>query len=510
MKVLALTQRSVTLELDNPNAYFSNEEFTVLLNGVPQFKENRNVFSLFSLEPETTYVVSAGEEQLSFTTASESCFMNVKAFHAAGDGICDDTPAFRAAIACLPPNGTLYVPEGTYRICPLFLKSDMLLYLERGAVLIGDTNRENYPVLPGLADDGHGGQQNFGTWQGEEVPCYASLLTGIHCKNLAIVGQGSVNCSGSEGDWYQNYRVMRRAWRPRGMFFNRCQNVLLQGIHVYNTPSWNIHPYFCDRIRLLDLRLENDPQMPTTDGIDPDTCTDVQIIGVYISVGDDCIAIKSGTIEQAKKYRKSCKGIVIRNCLMCQGHGGVVLGSELSGGIEDIHVSRCIFRGTDRGLRIKTRRGRGHYGITGGITFSQIRMEDVKVPFVVNMYYNMGDNTGHTEYVWTTEKLPVDELTPFIGSFLFEDMVCTGVGYAAGVFYGLPEAPIERVALKNVSFSYDPDCLPGYPAMKEKNEKLKNSGLIFQFAKEVLLENVTFSGCATENVSLEGVDLYRD
>lgn len=510
MKLLAVTQRSVTLELDNLNPYYSDREFTVYLNGVAQFKERRNVFSLFSLEPETTYVVSAGEEQLEFTTGSESCFMNVKDFHASGDGIRDDTPAFRAAIACLPENGTLYVPEGTYRICPIFLKSNMLLYLERGAVLLGDTNRENYPVLPGLLGTGHGQQLNFGTWQGEEVSCFASLLTGIHCTNLAIVGQGSVNCNAAEGDWYHNYRVMRTAWRPRGMFFNRCEDVLLQGIRVFNTPSWNIHPYFCNRVRLLDLCLENDPDMPTTDGIDPDTCADVQIIGVYISVGDDCIAIKSGTIEQAKKYRKSCKGIVIRNCLMCQGHGGVVLGSELSGGIEDIHVSRCIFRGTDRGLRIKTRRGRGHYGITGGITFSQIQMEGVKVPFVVNMYYNMGDTTGHTEYVWTTEKLPVDDRTPFIGSFLFEDMVCTGVGYAAGVFYGLPEAPIERIVLKNVQFAFDPDCAAGFPAMKEHNEKLKNKGLIFQFVKEVQVENIKFSGCSGDPISLEGVEKYID
>lgn len=504
MKILAITARSVTLELENSSPYFSPEAYTVAINGEPHGQENRNVFSLFSLKPNTNYRVSAGEEEVSFTTLDESFFMDVRSFRALGDGCHDDTQAFIAAIACLPEGGTLYVPQGTYFVKPLFLKSNMTLYLEKGAVLLGNPDRDNYPVLSGILS--HGDRElNLGTWQGEEVDCFASLITAVNCRNVAVIGEGSIDCNARAGDWYTNYREKRIAWRPRGVFFNRCTDVLLQGIRVHNTPSWNIHPYFCQGVKLLDLTLENAPSMPTTDGIDPDTCTDVEIIGVNISVGDDCIAIKSGTIEQAKKYRKPCKGIVIRNCLMGQGHGGVVLGSELSGGIEDICVSRCIFRGTDRGLRIKTRRGRGRYGMTGGISFSDIQMEDVKVPFVVNMYYNMGDNTGHTEYVWTTEKLPVDELTPLIGSFRFENMVCTGVGYCAGAFYGLPEAPIESITLKNVSFSFDPSCEPGYPDMKEKNEKLKNQGLYFQFVEKVVLENVTLDGCQGEETVYEGI-----
>ena len=280
------------------------------------------------------------------------------------------------------------------------------------------------------------------------------------------------------------------------------------GVTVKDTPSWNVHPYFCRDVKLYDLRLFNPSGMPTTDGIDPDTCDGVEIAGVQISVGDDCIAIKSGTIEQAKKYRTSCKNITIRNCYMRDGHGGVVLGSEMSGGIENISVSQCLFEGTDRGLRIKTRRGRGRIGITDNIEFRDIVMKGVKVPFVVNMYYNMGDNTGHTEYVYTTKKLPVDELTPYIGKFTFRNMVCTGVEYCAGAFYGLPEAPIGGVAFENVSFSFNPNAEAGFPDMKEINKKVKNEGLYFQFVDKVVLKNVTIQNPCGQPVVLEGVGEY--
>ncbi len=504
MKILSLTSRSICLERQGSSPYFSQEEFDIYLNGELLRRENRNVFSVFDLAPGREYTINAGDETVVFYTGQESFCLNVRHFRALGDGVHDDTAAFQAAIACCPAGGTVYVPAGKYFLKPLFLKSEMTLYLAQGAVLLGHPDRQVYPILPGILRSGDE-EMNLGTWQGEEVSCFASLLTAVNCHDVAVIGQGSIDCGGRDGDWYQDHRTMRIAWRPRGVFFNRCKNVLLQGVTVGNTPSWNIHPYFCEDVKLLDLKLYNDAHMPTTDGIDPDTCENVQIIGVDISVGDDCIAIKSGTIEQAKKYRKPCRNVTIRNCRMCAGHGGVVLGSELSGGIENVTVERCLFVGTDRGLRIKTRRGRGRYGLTGNITFRDIRMEGVKVPFVVNMYYNMGDNTGHTEYVWTTQKLPVDERTPLIGAFRFENMVCTHVGYCAGAFYGLPEAPIEAISFKNVSFSYDPESEAGFPDMKEINEKVKNQGLYFQFVEKVALEDVAIHGCIGDKVICEGV-----
>ena len=205
MKVLTVTTRSVTLELDNNSAYFAPEPYPVTVNGVPEREECRNVFSLFSLCPGTRYTVTAGEETAVFETKEESFLLNVRDFRALGDGVHDDTPAFAAAIACLPENGTLYVPEGTYLLKPVFLKSNMTLYLEKDAVLLGTPDREEYPVLPGIVTSGER-ELNFGTWQGEEATCFASLLTAVNCRNVSVIGEGTIDCNAKAGDWYENHR----------------------------------------------------------------------------------------------------------------------------------------------------------------------------------------------------------------------------------------------------------------------------------------------------------------
>ncbi len=505
MKILALTYKSITFELEKSSSlYECDNEFDIYLNGAFVRKERKNVFSLFGLKADCKYSVNAAGESARFKLPPIYAEVNVVSFGAKGDGITDDTPAFTAAINCLPKNSALYVPAGIYFLKPLFLKSGTTVYLEKGAILLANPNREEYPVLPALVKYGDR-ELNIGTWQGEEADCFASLITAYNLHNIKIIGEGIIDCNAPSGDWYVNHRVKRGAWRPRGMFFNRCKNVLVQGVTVKNTPSWNIHPYFCKNVSLLDLYLENPPSMPTTDGIDADCCNGVNIAGVKISVGDDCIAIKSGTLDFAKKYNTPCRNIIIRNCCMLSGHGGVVFGSELSGGIKNVNVAKSVFFGTDRGFRIKTRRGRGRIGTVGGVNFSDIKMQNVKVPFVINMYYNMGDENGHTEYVWTTEKLPVDERTPRLGSFTFKNMECSGTGYCAGAFYGLPESPIESVAFNNVKFSYDKDCSAGEPDMREKNSALKNAGLDFHFVKKVLLKKVCFEGQNGEKILLDNV-----
>lgn len=500
MKILSVTPYSATFEIDSATPFYSDDKFEIVLNDKVIREETRNVFSLFSLEPNTEYKLSVRNQTLNFKTSCYSKKFSVKSFNASGDGVTDDTAAFASAIACLPDGGVLYIPKGLYLLKPIFLKSNITLYLEKGAVLKGSRERIDYSVLPGLVDD-----VNLGTWQGEEDDCFASLITAINCHDIVIAGEGCIDCRATEGDWYKNHRIRRIAWRPRGIFMNRCKNVLIQGVTVKNTPSWNIHPYFCENVKLYDLYLENIPTMPTTDGIDPDCCDGVEIIGVKISVGDDCIALKAGTIQLAKKYKTPCKNVVVRNCLMCQGHGGVVLGSEISGGIQNVSVTKCLFDGTDRGFRIKTRRGRGAIGKCGNITFSGIVMKNVKVPFVINMYYNMGDNDGHTEYVWTTDKLPFDDRTPVIGSFVFDNIVCTDVEYCAGAFYGLPESPIESLKFKDVSFRFKNDAGCGYPDMREKNVAVTKQGLDFHFVKNVELNGVIIEGQDGQSVLIEEV-----
>lgn len=505
MKILTITAKSATFELDgNLSPYFSGNNFLTELNGKLVRQENRNVFSVFGLSPDTDYKFKACGETVKFRTNPVSAEISVDKFGAKGDGIHDDTGAFTAAMNCLPINSVLVVPEGVYLLKPVFLKSGITVYLEKGAKILASAARGDYSILPGVID-GNGYRINAGTWQGEEDDCFASVFTAYGQNNIAIIGEGEIDCCAPQGDWYLNHRVKRGAWRPRGLFFNRCDGVLVQGITVKNTPSWCIHPYFCTNVKLYDMNIENPADIPTTDGVDPDCCDTVEIVGLKISVGDDCIAIKSGTLESAKRYKTPCRNIVIRNCLMRDGHGGVVFGSELSGGIENVYVTRCLFEGTDRGFRIKTRRGRGRVGSCGDVTFSDVVMKNVKVPFVINMYYNMGDETGHTEYVWSTEKLPVDERTPQIGSFVFKNMVCTGVEYSAAAFYGLPESPIKSIAFDHVSFTYNEQAEAGFPDMREHNEAVKNQGLDFRNVQKVMLKNVVISGQSGEPVLTQNV-----
>ena len=192
------------------------------------------------------------------------------------------------------------------------------------------------------------------------------------------------------------------------------------------------------------------------------------------------------------KYKKPSENFNIRNCSMNFGHGAVVLGSEMAGGIKDIKVSKCIFNETDRGLRIKTRRGRGKDAIIDGITFENIKMDNVLTPLVINMFY-FCDPDGKTEYVWSKEKLPVDDRTPYLGKFTFKHIDCQNVNCAAGAFYGLPEQPIGEINFNDVHFTYADNPQAGKPAMMSFAEDIKGKGLLFNYVKKVNMKDVTFT-----------------
>ncbi len=498
MRVLSITSRTVTLELNNTLPFYAKEEFEIYVNNAYYRNENRNVFTIFDLLPNTTYQIRINQEKKTIKTKQESVCLNVQDFNAIGDGISDDTVKIQAAISCCPKNGCVFIPKGVYLISAIFLKSDMTLYLSKDAKIIAKYDRFEFPVLPKEI-----GEYSFGTWEGSLVECFASSITAIGCKNVWILGEGEIDEQAHLGDWYKNHREKRIAWRGFGMYLKDCMNIEVVGIYIHNSPAWNIHPFFSNNLKFLNLRIENPLDMPTTDGLDPDCCENCLIAGCTFQVGDDCIAIKSGTYELAKKFKKASSNITIRNNYMMQGHGGVVFGSESSGGIQNVIVEQCIFKGTDRGLRIKTRRGRGRIGSIDSVYFNNIIMDEVKTPFVINMFYNMGPAGGHEEYVWTKKPQEVTELTPILGHFKFSNMKCTNISYAAGVFLGLPEAPIKGIEFENISFSYNSDCEEGYPVMIEHNFKLKNAGLYCLNVGKIYTKNVTFSKVIGNHIIIE-------
>lgn len=502
--------RSLSIELINESCYYTEEQYDVLVNGeVVLSKQNLNVVSIYNLEPNTNYFITivfkSETVRIVYTTKPEFVTLNVKSFGAKGDGVTDDTLFIQAAINACPKNGRVFIPAGTYSVCPLFLKSDITIELDEQAHLLGDTDRTKYPVLPGmtlLTDESD--DYNLGSWEGNPLDCFASIITGIEVSNVNIIGKGIIDGNAQKGDWWIDVRTKRIAWRPRGVFLVRCNNISFQGVTVTNTPSWNLHPYFSEDIHFIDMKLISPKTSPNTDGCDPESCKNVDIIGVHFSVGDDCIAIKSGKIYMGRKYKKPSENFTIRNCSMNFGHGAVVLGSEMAGGIKDIKVSNCIFNETDRGLRIKTRRGRGRDAVIDGITFENIRMINVLTPLVINMFY-FCDPDGKTEYVWSKEKLPVDDRTPYLGEFHFKDMTCTGVNVAAGAFYGLPEQPIKKVTLENISFSYSAEPKAGVPAMMTGLDPMSNRGLIFNNVEEVVINNVKLNNNLTNEIETDNV-----
>lgn len=499
---LYISSVSACFELENDSPYYSGETFDVTVNGAPALQGVRtNVFSLFDLCPGTEYCVALGGDTLTITTAPETGCVSVRDFGAVGTGEGDDTHALQNAIYACPKGGRVTVPAGIYPTGPLVLKSHMTLELKSGAVLLADPVEEHYPIWPGQIPGGGEKPLQISTWEGNPCPCRQSILSAFAAEDIAIVGKGTIDGNAQKGSWWVDVKK-RTIGRPRLVFLNRCENVRFHGILGKNSPSWHFHPFFSKHISFYNIAVEAPKDSPNTDGTDPESCDDVRYIGVRFSVGDDAIAIKSGKMYMGMTYRTPATRHLVRNCLMEYAHGAMVLGSEMSGGVQDLKVSQCYFKHTDRGLRIKTRRGRGKYAVIDGVEFSNIRMDNVMAPLVMNMYY-FCDPDGHEEIVWSKEPHPVDDTTPYLGAFTFRDMECTDCEWAAGYFYGLTEQPIGSVTIENVRFTFKEDASAGRPAMMDYIEPERKRGLYFNSVRQIRLKNVTIEGQAGDRILTE-------
>ncbi len=498
VKTLYCGASSACFELENKLPYYAPAQFTVCLNGKEVSKHDTNVFSIFGLDPDTDYEVTVCNDEMnekfSIHTKSETCVINVKDFGAKGDGVTDDTVPIQTAVHFVPRGGRVFFPAGTYLTLPIALRSHTTIEFAEGATLLGSTDRERYPILPGYVLDCHDFKEvHYGVFEGYAVDMYQSLICAEYAEDITIIGPGTVDGNAQNGDWWQHFTEFP-ASRPRLLFFNRCKDVTIHGIHACNAAAWQLHPYFTKNFNLYDVFVSAPKISPNTDAMDPESCDYVNIIGCRFSVGDDCIAIKSGKIELGKQFKQPADHHTIRNCLMAFGHGAITLGSEIGAGVTNLNVEQCYFKGTDRGLRIKTRRGRGEYSVIENVEFDNIRMEDVLTPIVINMWYNKCDPDGDSEYVWSREHLPVDDRTPHLGSFAFTNMVCTGAQVAACYIDGLPEAPVDSVKFENVDIQFAEECTPSVPAMMTYEKKVSKMGLYLDNVKDIKLKNVTVEG----------------
>ena len=506
--------RSAVFELVNDSCYRAPVPYTVTLDGAAVCSGDTNVFSLYSLEPAHTYTLAVTldgvTDTLTFTTAEESFFVDASRYGLVADGVTDNTAKLQAALSTCPAGGTVYVPAGTYRTQSLFLQSNTTLYLEKGCTLLGGTDRRDYPILPGvLPCHNEKDEQYLALWEGNPLDSFAALINVINAENVTITGEGTLDCNAQNGDWYQNPKQKKIAWRPRLFFTSGAKNVVLHGVLACNSYSWTIHPTYSENVDILNIRIRNSSQSPNTDGIDPESCEYIRIIGMNIHVGDDCIAMKASKVFLGMKLKRSCEHTVIRNCLLDKGHGGIVIGSEMSGGVKDMVVTQCLMDHTDRGLRVKTRRGRGNTAVIDGLVFRNVEMRGVKAPFVINMFY-FCDPDGHGPYVQCREPMPVDEYTPKLGSLTMENIVATDAQFAGCYFDGLPEQPIERVTMRDVSITFDPNAKEGQAAMADNRPLVKKLAIYAENVKEIDLHNVKIEGYEGERLHFANVGHFEE
>ncbi len=416
-------------------------------------------------------------------------------FGAKGDGTTDNTDAFRRAIDSLAERGGghLIVPAGVWLTGPIVFRSHIDLHLERGALILFSPEKERYPLVETV-------------FEGLDTRRCQSPISGRNLENIAITGEGTIDGSGEvwrplkrnktteshwkstiarggvfkrpdywfpsagalRGDTISDMNVPRNLkteeeWlavkdflRPVMVSFIECRNVLLEGVLFENSPCWCLHPLMCENVVIDGISVRNPSYAQNGDGLDLESCRNVLIVDSSFDVGDDGICIKSGKDEDGRRRNRPTENVIINNCRVFKGHGGFVVGSEMSGGVRNIWVSDCQFLGTDVGLRFKSRRGRG--GIVENIWIENIIMSDILTDsFSFNLHYGGRSaletlEAGETNTHIQSEQHPVTEETPIFRNIHIKDIVSYQARNAM-TFRGLPEMNISDVLLENITIT---------------------------------------------------------
>lgn len=400
---------------------------------------------------------------------------NVNKYGAKGDGVTLDTQALQDTIeaAARAGGGTVWIEAGNYVTGSLLMRDNVALWLEPGATLLGSENPADYPVVRMR-------------WEGVTCETYAPLITGSGVANIAVQGRGSIDGRGAL--WWARHREKSLDYpRPRLIAFDRCKNILIESVTLTNSPAWTINPVRCENVTVDKVTILNPPDSPNTDGINPDSCRNVHISNCHVDVGDDCVTLKSGIEREPPELRTPCENITITNCTMVHGHGGVVIGSEMSGDVRNVVIANCVFVGTDRGIRLKSRRGRG--GSVQDVRVTNVIMQDVLCPFTMNLYYHIGMK-GDRE-IADKQPHPVDAGTPAFRRIHFSHISVRNAHYAAAFLYGLPEMPVEDVTFEDVSIVMASDARTGEPDMLDDVAPMSRAGFLARNVRGLRLERVT-------------------
>lgn len=424
--------------------------------------------------------------------------VSITDFGAIPDGQTLNTKAFADAINAIVEKGggRVIIPRGIWRTGPITLKSNVNLHTEAGAVVVFSDNFDLYPLaetsfeglntwrcispihgkdLQNIAITGPGVFDGSGdAWR----PVKKSKVTASHWKTLVASG-GVLNFKGDI--WYPSESAMKGAeasemnvpdmdtreehqtikdfLRPVMISLVSCSKVLLEGPTFQNSPAWCIHPLMCENITLKNVSVRNPWYSQNGDGLDLESCRNAIVYQCTFDVGDDAICIKSGKDEDGRKRGVPTENAIIRACTVYHGHGGFTVGSEMSGGVKNIHVADLTFIGTDVGLRFKSTRGRG--GVVENIYIQNINMMNIPAEAILfDLYYTGNSPIPEGDEAVTAEdkvKLaamlpPVTEETPAFKDIFIKDVVCYNAGRAV-LFQGLPEMNLKNMNLENVEIT---------------------------------------------------------
>lgn len=388
---------------------------------------------------------------------------DLRSFGAVSGGTVSNTEAFRKAVAAASENGgRIIVPDGIWLSGPIELRSNVELHLSDNSLILFSKNMEEYPLV--ITD-----------FEGIRRIRTVSMLYAHHAENIAVTGNGTIDGNGHMWRPVKQFKLTERQWnhllklssdtviesseggiwvpsasilegryagevlpksdtdeqalmaakpywdfyRPVMVSFRHCQKVLLQGVHLRNSPAWNLHPYFCEDFTAAHVSIHNPYWAQNGDGIDVDSCSRVHIHHCDLETGDDGICLKSGKDKEARAISGPCENVLIHHCSVGQSHGGFVVGSEMSRGIRNVLVRDCTFIDSDVGIRFKSAIGRG--GTVENITMRNIQMVNIRNEAIVlsmDYVHNQMDQNDPVRITADPQDIPVFQ------DIHFEHCVC--------------------------------------------------------------------------------------
>lgn len=396
-----------------------------------------------------------------------------------GTEIC--TGAFAKAIAACNKagGGRVVVPKGTFLTGAIHLKSNVNLHISEGATI--KFSKEGKDYLPVVRT----------RWEGMDLMGHSAFIYAYEQTNIAITGTGTLDGQGKEGfwKWHGNARYGGGGYKPgtiqqrpdrnklyemmdknvpieqrifgEGTYLRpnfitpfKCKNVLIEGVKIIDSPMWEVHPVLCENVTIRKLHIAS--HGPNNDGCDPESCKDVLIEDCYFDTGDDCIAIKSGRNDDGRRAGAPTENIIVRGCTMKDGHGGITVGSEISGGVRNLFAENCKLDSPnlDHALRVKNNAQRG--GLLENFYFRNITVGQVAHAVItIDFNYEEGAKGGHT---------------PVMRNYVVENLTSGKSKFGVDI-QGLDKAPVEKISLTNTTFD---NVASGNVVKNLKDVKLSN------------------------------------